>query len=174
MNGPIALGKVVRAHGVRGAVRVFPYDDESENLPRLKTAVLRRPDGSTRALRIASCSRAGRNYLVSLAGIDTRDEAEKLVGAELLLDRAEFAPLPDGRHYLVDLIGLEVRTESGAVLGRLADLMKTGANDVLVIEREGGKEVLLPDIPGVVLDIDAGAGRITVRVPPGLLGDDAL
>ena len=171
MRGLVALGKVVKAHGIRGAVRVLPYDDDSENLPLLRTAVLRFPDRSTREYPVASSSRAGRTYLMQLAGIDTRDDAEKLVGAEVLLDRSAFAPLPDGKHYLVDLLGLAVATEDGAVLGRLRDVMKTGANDVLVVGTDAGKEVLLPDIPGVVLAIDADAGRITVRVPKGLLDD---
>jgi 16S rRNA processing protein RimM len=172
MKGEVALGRVVRAHGIRGAVRVLPYDDDSANLPRLRRATLRLRGGSVREAAVVSITKAGKTFLATFEGVEDRDQAEALVGAEIVLDRSEFAPLPEGRHYLVDLIGLTVRTQDGAVLGKLADVMKTGANDVLVVGDDAGREVLLPDLPDVVLAIEPEAGRIVVRVPPGLLDDD--
>jgi 16S rRNA processing protein RimM len=79
-------------------------------------------------------------------------------------------PLAANEYFLYQVIGLEVLAEDGARLGRVTDLIETGANDVLVVTSDDGADVLLPSHPDVVLEMDPGAGRIVVR-PPRYYGE---
>jgi len=81
---------------------------------------------------------------------------------------AEAWPLPTGQYYVYELEGLEVCTEEGESLGHLTDVLFTGANPILVTQGPRG-EILIPKLKEVVLKIDPEAGRITVRLPPGLV-----
>ena len=170
MEGYVALGKVLRAHGIRGRLKVRPYNADSESFARLREVLLCPKKGAAHKFLVLSCDPADREYLLHLDGVDTREAAEVFTGAELLVPRSELPALPPGEHYIADLIGMFVVTEDDFVLGTLVDVMETGANDVLVVKPERGhREILLPDIPEVVLSIDDVAGRIVVRPLPGLL-----
>ena len=79
------------------------------------------------------------------------------------------AELADGEYYIADIIGMEVVADSGVRLGIVKDVMETGANDVYVVEREGGKELLLPAIRQCILDIDIEKNVMTVHLMDGLL-----
>lgn len=175
MKGYIALGKVIRAHGIRGQISVLPYDQDTVNLPELSQATFHLPDGSSYQDKILSSFPHKKGYLLTLAKVKDRNQAERLAGAMLLVPREELAPLPDGEVYLADLIGFEVFSDDERKLGRLTDFIETGANDVWVVQPDGAakKELLLPDIPEVILDIDTEQKRILVHLMPGLEEDDA-
>jgi 16S rRNA processing protein RimM len=80
--------------------------------------------------------------------------------------------LQEGEFYLFQLVGLRIETPEGVLLGELAEILQTGANDVFIVRRSGDRsDLLLPDIPDVVQEIDLAAGRIVVTVPPGLKED---
>ena len=95
--------------------------------------------------------------------------AEALKGAELYIPRVEGAKLNEGEYYIADIIGMEVVSDDGAHLGRVKDVMETGANDVYVVEREGGKELLIPAIKDCILDTDIDANVLTVHLLDGLM-----
>lgn len=172
MDELIALGVVTRAHGVKGRVKVEPYNADSEALEQLERAVLRDPSGAEKAVRILSCQPAGRHFLVELEHVRTRDAADALRGVELLVPRDELPELEEGEFYWTDLFGMRVEDTQGRALGTLVDLMETGANDVLVIKpRYGRKDILLPDIPDVVLGVDEEKNAIVVDPLPGLLDE---
>jgi 16S rRNA processing protein RimM len=82
---------------------------------------------------------------------------------------ADRPPLPEGEYYHHQLIGLAVQDERGLVLGVLTEILETGANDVYVVTAVGGNEILLPVIPGVVLDVDLPAKTMRVHLPAGLM-----
>lgn len=111
-----------------------------------------------------------RLVILKLAGCDSRDQAENLRGQWLQVPIEEAIPLAEGEYFYYQLIGLQVETTGGELLGELAEILETGANNVLVIRdtRHRTGDLLLPDIPGVVLDIDLKASRIVVKLPPGL------
>lgn len=111
-----------------------------------------------------------RLVILKLAGCDSRDQAENLRGQWLQVPIEEAIPLAEGEYFYYQLIGLQVETAGGELLGELAEILETGANNVLVIRdtRHRTGDLLLPDIPGVVLDIDLKASRIVVKLPPGL------
>lgn len=105
--------------------------------------------------------------ILKLEGCDTRNDAEALRNQWLQVPIQEALPLEEGEFFHYQLVGLQVETAAGEVLGDLHEILQTGANDVWVVRGPAG-ELLLPDIPDVILDIDPEAGRIVVQIPPGL------
>jgi len=111
-----------------------------------------------------------RLVILKLAGCDSRDQAENLRGQWLQVPIEEAIPLAEGEHFYYQLIGLQVETAGGELLGKLVEILETGANNVFVIRNSRPRtgDLLLPDIPGVVLDIDLKASRMVVKLPTGL------
>jgi 16S rRNA processing protein RimM len=91
-----------------------------------------------------------------------------LVGSQLLVDRNQLPPLPDGEYYWCDLLGMTVVLDDGSPLGEITDIIATGSNDVYVV-KSGEREVLVPAIEDVVLNIDPVAGEMRVALLEGLL-----
>ncbi|HXF83021.1 MAG TPA: ribosome maturation factor RimM [bacterium] len=164
----VVVGRVIRPHGVRGEMRVAPDTDFPERLTMLGQAVLI-VEERTEPVRIEAVRRAGDAVLVKIAGIDTPEAAARWRGAALAVPRELAAPLPAGRHYVGEVLGLRVETEDGDALGTVAEILRTPAHDVYVVR--GAREILIPAIASVVLRIDPAAGRIIVRLLPGLLED---
>ena len=86
----------------------------------------------------------------------------------LFAERSALGELPEGVYYIADLIGLSVRKETGEEIGKIKDVLQTGANDIYVVARGGAKDLLVPVIPEVVLSVDVDGGEVTVSLPDGL------
>jgi 16S rRNA processing protein RimM len=138
-----------------------------ERLGTLETLYLG-PDYAPR--RVIGIRRHRDGLLLSLEGITDRDAADPFRDLLVHVSIEDAVPLDHGEHYLFELLGLQVVTEEGRELGTLDDVIETGANDVFVVNGPHG-EVLLPDIPQVVRQIDVPGGRIVVRLLDGLLDD---
>lgn len=156
---------MLRPHGVRGGLVVQAYAETIRSLEP-DTAVLL---GEARSpYRIASIRPHRGAYLVYLHGCSDRDTAESMRGAELQLRLQDVGPLPEHVYYHWQILGLQVVTEDGRQLGEVSEILETGANDVYVVTSPQGKELLLPALRTVVLQVDEPAGRLLVRLPPGL------
>ncbi|MGB9439739.1 MAG: ribosome maturation factor RimM, partial [Desulfobacterales bacterium] len=105
--------------------------------------------------------------LLALKGISNRDQAKTLIGAELFIPQSELPELDEDTYYWRDLIGIEVYTQTEEFLGRIESIIETGSNDVYVVKRDE-KEVLIPALEAVVLEIDLGHNRMLVDLPEGL------
>jgi 16S rRNA processing protein RimM len=161
----LVIGEITKPHGVRGEMRVMPLTDRPERFTWLKEIFLGE-DGET--LVPVTSARLHQNFvLLKLAGYETRDAAESLRGTKLVIPADQAIPLEEGEYYLYELIGMDVLTEAGESLGEITDVIETGANNVFVV-RGAERELLIPDIPDVVLDIDFEDGRMIVRPLPGL------
>jgi 16S rRNA processing protein RimM len=108
------------------------------------------------------------HVLLTLAGVNDRNEAETLKGQLVQVPIDEAMPLPEGVYYHYQLVGLKVVTTGGERLGTLADVMETGANDVYVVDNKG-QQILLPAIPDVVKSIDLEKGQMVIEVIDGLI-----
>lgn len=118
-------------------------------------------EGSWCHMRVAEGQQHGKGVIARLDGIADRDDAAKLIGSTIVVERDALPATEDGEYYWADLEGLQVLHRDGTDLGRVAYLLETGANDVLVTDAT--PERLIPFIRGeVVLDVDLGAGVITV------------
>lgn len=161
------IGRVLRPHGVRGELRVEQFTLVPEYFESEVLYLGRRPS-QLAAYEVESTRFHQGKALIKLAGIDDRDEVDKLRQLWVYLDREEAEPLEDGEFYLYQLMGMRVVTDEGEELGKVTDTISTGANDVFVINGPRG-EILLPDIEEVVLNIDGEKELITVHLMDGLV-----
>lgn len=161
----ILLGKVVGVFGVRGWVKLQSHTEPREALFDYHPWVLRQR-GTEREIRALEGRPQGRGLVALLPGVQTREAAEALVGAEIWIDRATLPAPRAGEYYWVDLEGLAIRTVAGQSLGRVSHLFATGANDVLVAV-DGERERLIPFLrESVVKQVDLDAGLIVVDWDP--------
>ena len=112
-----------------------------------------------------------RNVLMSLKGIDSRQSAESLVGAELFFEKSMLPELEAGAYYWEDIIGLSVYSSEGAYLGKIESIIETGSNDVYVVSdpnQDPRKEILIPALESVVLEVDINSKIMRVDLPEGL------
>lgn len=108
--------------------------------------------------------------LLRLDGYPTRTEAESLRGELLQVPISEAVPLEEGEYFLYQLLGTQVFTNDGRLIGRLIEILETGANNVFVVE-SAQRQILLPDIPEVIKEIDIEKGRLVIDPIPGLIDD---
>ncbi len=165
----VTVAKILAPQGVRGEVRVLPLTDFPERFQKRKELWLGPPQD--RRVRLESARAHGRVWLLKLAGIDDRNAAESLRGLELQVDEEALEPLEEGRFYVHHLVGLPVVTADGSEVGRLRDILQTGANDVFVIRRDGAsgpKEYLIPAMKEF-LEVDLAGGKIVLRPIPGMI-----
>lgn len=163
---------MIGAHGVRGELRVAVLGDGPANLLRLRSLLATEPGGgpAPRAWEVESAA-AGRpgEVRMRLRGIESREAAQALAGLRLGARPEDLQALPDGEFYWFQLIGCAVETHDGRALGTVRALFETGAADVLVVEDEAGREVLLPAAADLLREVDVERGRIVIEVPQGLL-----
>jgi 16S rRNA processing protein RimM len=160
LRQPVILGRVVGLFGVRGWVKVHSYTEPREALLEYRGWLLGR-DGDWQQVDVAEGRQHGKGIVVRLQGIEDRDAAAELLGSDIGVDRDALPEAEDGRYYWADLEGLTVVHRDGTELGKVAYLMATGANDVLVVD--GPVERLIPFVPEtVILDVDLAAGVIRV------------
>lgn len=162
----MAVGRITRPHGVRGEVRVELMTDTPERFDWLDAVYV--GEANPRLVAVDSVRFHQGIVLLRLVGYPTRTEAEQLRGELLQIPEAEAVPLEEGEYYLFQLEGLEVLTVGGTLIGRLTEVMETGANNVFVVEGPSGQH-LLPDIPDVIKEIDIEGGRIVIQPLPGLI-----
>lgn len=169
-NNLIAVGRITGTHGIRGQLRLHSYSGNLESLAAADQALLLGSDGSRKPVRIKRATQHSGKILLTLEGFDSINEANCLIGSELLLLREQL-PEPDAdEYYWQDLIGLSVVTDSGELLGILDEIMETGANDVyLVRNRQTGREYLLPAITSVISTVDLQARQMIITPLEGLL-----
>ena len=158
----VALGYISAVHGVKGWVKVFSFTRPMEAILGYEPWLL---GEEKRPVEIVDGRKQGKGLVALLPGCDDRDQAARLVGQQVFVARDQLPPTEKGEYYWSDLEGLEVRTTDGVVLGRVAKLMETGANDVLVIRGDG--EHLVPFVQGqYVKRVDLEAGVIEVDWDP--------
>jgi 16S rRNA processing protein RimM len=160
----VLVGRVIGVHGVRGGVKVDSFTEPRDALLDYRPWILCHA-GTERSVRAKPLMRQGK-LAVSFDGIDDRDLAATLVGAEIFVDRAQLPTPGAGEFYWIDLEGLRVETMDGVDLGHVDRLFATGANDVLVVS-DAGRERLIPFVQGdFVKSVDIAAGLIVVDWDP--------
>jgi len=156
----VILGRIDGLFGVRGWIKVYSYTEPREAVLIYKDWLLAR-DGEWQRVELADGKRQGKAVIARLEGIEDRDAAAELLGSDFGVKRDTLPDPEDGHYYWADLEGLTVVRKDGTELGKVAYLMATGANDVLVVD--GAAERLIPFVPEtVILDVDLAVGVIRV------------
>jgi 16S rRNA processing protein RimM len=160
----LAIGRVVRPHGVGGELRVAILTDYPEQLDRLTTV---RIGPRAAPYKIEGMRLHKEAVLLKLEGIKDRNAADALRGALVQIPLEEAVPLEEDEFYEHQIIGMAVVEQDGTYLGKVTEIITTGANDVFVVIGPQG-ELLLPVIEEAILEIDLDADRMTVHVMDGL------
>jgi 16S rRNA processing protein RimM len=166
--GPLRIGRVARAHGLKGELEIRLDWPDSRSLLEATGVLLALPDGTTVSHSIAGTRQTPKGVLLRLEGIGDRDAAEALLGATLSVPRSELPPLADGEYYLCDLVGLEVKAPTGPV-GRVLEVQMYPSVDSIVIEAPDGGRLELPLIDEWLERVDVPSGCISLRSVDGLI-----
>ncbi|MBQ1868319.1 ribosome maturation factor RimM [Selenomonas sp.] len=156
----VTIGKVGAAHGIHGEMRIIPLTDFTERFASMKEVMV-----GDELLHIESCKYHKQYVLMKFREYPIREDAMRLTGKLLTVDRSEAAPLAEGEYYTFDIIGLTVYDVKGKELGRVENVLRTGSNDVYQARRLDGGELLIPALKAVVKEIDIAGGRMVIDMP---------
>ncbi len=160
----ITVGKVSGAFGVKGWIKVFSFTDPKENILNYSPWLLKKGSES-KIVKLIDGKLQGKTVVAQLDGLVDRDQAEILLGWEVLISQNQLPETKAGEYYWSELIGLQVDNLQGVRLGAVDSLLETGANDVLIIH--GDRERAIPFIQGrTVFEIDLNQGRMIVDWDP--------
>jgi 16S rRNA processing protein RimM len=162
------IGYVLKPHGIKGEVKIDPVSSYPDRFKQLNKVFLQIND-KKRSYSIEKVRVADRFIFIKFFGINSPDDAELLRDAEVLIEAKDLIqPSPD-EYFIHDLIGCRVITEDGEIIGTLTDVYQISSNDVYVVNRDTGEEILLPAIKDVVKRVDMENKQIIIKVLEGLL-----
>ena len=162
----IVVGRAVKAFGIKGEIKINPFTESFEVFKRSPALIFGESPHKVSKIRIHKGA-----VLASLEGVDTREQAEELVGSLVKTEEANLPPKEEGEYYWFELIGMKVVTAAGLYLGEIEQITPTGANDVLHVTAEG-REILLPMTDEVVVHVDTEKNTMIVDPLEGLIPDD--
>ena len=154
----LMIGEITKPQGVRGEVKIRPCTCDPDRFDGLETVYVKRGEAYA-PMNIHVNRLSGDAVFASVEGVTDRDQAEKLRGTLIYIDRAHAVALDDDTTFLADLYGLRGLTDDGRDLGELTDVMQPGGNDVYVFKGPLG-EVLVPALKSVVLAVDLERGEM--------------
>jgi 16S rRNA processing protein RimM len=154
------VGRILAPFGLKGEVKVQSLTDNPDRL-RAGSRIY----AGLQPLTITAAREAGGFTYLTFKGHNDRSSVEPLRHRMLQVREDELPPLPAGEYYRFQLIGLTAVDRAGVTLGTVAEVIETGANDVLRIERPDAPELLVPLLDSTVLEVDLAALRITLDPP---------
>ena len=164
----IRVGTITTTHGIRGEVKIWPATDDIRRFSVLEKVFLDEKH-ARKMLQIENVKYFKQMVICKFRGYDRIEDIEAYRGLDIFVSREDAVPLEEGEYYIADLIDMKVVTAEGSELGVVTDVMKTGANDVYVVDSPEYGEVLIPVIPQCIRSVDIETGIITAELLPGLL-----
>jgi 16S rRNA processing protein RimM len=161
----LVIGYLRRAHGVRGEIIMDLHTDFPERIRSGRKVLI---GENYQPFTLDTVRPHSDGLLVSIRGVGTPEEVGKYRNQWVYVKASDVPPLPEGKHYQYELIDLDVVDENGNPLGKLVEILETGANDVYVVQDDSGKEILLPAIPSVIMDLDMSQRTLRVHLLEGL------
>ena len=169
MTDRFRIGVVTKTHGLKGEVAVFPTSDDLDRYSYLEKCYIKNGN-SYREVTCNSCKYMKNTVVLGFDEISTIEEAEKIIKAEIYVDREDAVPLDDGEYYMADLIGFKAVLEDGSVVGTLDDYTETPAQTILIFKAaDDGREIMIPDVPEFVGDVDLDEKTIVIKPLKGML-----
>ncbi len=167
MTDYFQVGAIIRTHGVKGEVKVFPTTDDVNRFKKLKEVILE-PEAENITLKIQSVRFQKNLVIIKFKGIDDINDVEKYVKKNIYVTRENAVKCEEDEFFIADLIGLQAVDENGDNIGTLVDVITTGANDVYVLKNDD-KEILVPAIKECILDVSIEEQKITIHLMKGLV-----
>lgn len=169
MNKYIFVGRILSPWGVKGQVKVEALTDDIRRFDKLDKVFIDAGDTPVCSDVESVLYLKDEFVVLKLKGINTPEQAEKFRGAYLKIPREYAIKLPEGRYFICDIIGLCVSTENGEQLGKIVEVIQTGANDVYVVKGENGKQILIPAVKQVVKKVDLQNGEMVIKLLEGMV-----
>ncbi|MFD3445477.1 ribosome maturation factor RimM [Microbacteriaceae bacterium 4G12] len=165
------VGKIVNTHGIKGEIRVVSRTDFPQERYKVGNTLYIWMEKSKTPLEVKVASyRTHKSFdLLTFDGYNNVNDVEQFKGALIKVPEEQLGELGEDEFYYHEIIGCQVVTEEGEEIGKIVEILSPGANDVWVAKRSNGKEVLIPYIEDVVVDINIDEKRITIHVMEGLL-----
>lgn len=160
----LTVGRIGGTHGVSGNVKMRLLTDDPENLLSVETVYL--GDRDTPVV-LEDIRLTNNGAIIKLEGTDTPEAGALLSGLTVRIAGTDARPLEEGEYFLFQVIGLKAYREDGTLVGTVVDLIETGAHDVLVIgeQPDAAGEIMVPNHPDFVPEINTEEGRLVVRPP---------
>ncbi len=169
MAAPICVARIGAAHGVRGAVKLWPFTEDP--LAVMDYGPLTTKDGA-RQFEVAHARPAKDHLVATFKGVATREDAERLNGIELYVAREKLPATDEDEYYHADLIGLAAVNAANEPIGRVLAIHNFGAGDIIEIAPPSGPTMLLPFTNAIVPIVDLANGRVVIELPQEIEGDD--
>lgn len=163
----ITIGKVANTHGVRGDLKIFPTTDDVTRFELLKQVYIEN-NGKTRVVTIQNVKYHKNLVILQVKEVTDMNDALTLKGGTVMIPMEEALPLEEHENYIFELIGLEAREEDGTVLGKLKQVLETGAHDVYVIDDGSKNGLMIPARREFVPVVNVEEGYLIVRLIEGL------
>ena len=164
----ICVARIARPQGHRGEVIADLLTDFPERFARLGSAIVKFADGQVLSLKLENSRMHKGRVVLKFSGYDSMTRADDLRGARVMITRDQLVKLPDDTYYDFDLIGCEVDAQDGRRIGRVEEVQNFGAAPLLVV-RDGLRELLVPLVLSICVEIDTERKRIMINPPEGLL-----
>ncbi|MCM3652667.1 ribosome maturation factor RimM [Metabacillus litoralis] len=165
------VGKIVNTHGIRGEVRVISKTDFAEEryVPG-NTLYIFKEEADNPIKVVIDSHRVHKNFdLLTFEGMPSIQEVEQFKGALLKVDENQLSELDEGEYYFHEIIGCKMYTDQGEEIGTIREILATGANDVWVVKRKEGKDLLIPYIEEIVTEINIDEKKVIITPMEGLL-----
>lgn len=167
----LEIGIITSTHGIKGELKVLPWTDDPMRYKKLKEIYLENNKGTRIEYEVKSVRFFKQFVLMTLKGVEDMDSACLLKGCKVVIHRKDAVQLPEDTYFIGDLLGCRVY-EQDNLIGQVDDVISTGSNDVYVVKNSSGKEILIPAIGDVILNVDIAESRIDVKLPKGLVDDE--
>ena len=164
------IATIVGAHGIKGAVRARYFTNTPDYYLKEKLFFLEK-EGILSALNIISINKSKNCWIILFDEIHSRSDAEVIKGCRLLLPDNHLRPLEANEFFLHKIIGCRVEDQKGQILGKITDILETGANNVYEVS-DGSSVFLVPDVPHVVLEMNVETKRMVIDPLPGLIDNN--
>jgi 16S rRNA processing protein RimM len=164
----ICVARIGAAHGIRGAVKLWTFTEDPLAVDAYGPLVTK--DGA-RQFEVTSAREAKGHLVVTLKGVATREDAERLNGVELYVAREKLPVTEEDEYYHADLIGLAAVDSANEPLGRVIAIHNFGAGDIIEIAPPQGATLLLPFTNAVVPTVDLASGRVVIELPDEIEAD---
>lgn len=168
-NSRLVIGKITAAHGVRGEVTVFPLTDDARRFLKLKDVFLCNEDTENESAITIKNARIDRDrVLVKFEGCEDRNKAESYKGRFISVDRKYAVKLKEGSFFIEDLKGLNVTDDNRGELGSIKDVYKSGPKHIVMVQRSGKQDLLVPFAKEIFYDVRPEDGVVKCCLPEGL------
>lgn len=152
----ITIGKIVNTHGIKGELKIYPLTDDFKRFKELTRVYV---DGKVR--KVASCKLQSKRVILKIEGIDSIEDADSYKEKYIEVKREDAVELEEGSYFISDIMGCSVFDNNGVNYGKVAEVIHTPNNDVYWIKE--GKELLIPALEDIILDIDVKKSRILIK-----------